>query len=1021
MKKHYLMIFLTFLLVFTMSSVFAEDLTATADLSKTIGTIRGDFYGANQVEYLSNATNRYSVDSNNDGTTDTLSNWTWHRVMYEDSGMKVGRLDLTLQSRYSNTSDVSGVNFTGDFNRTIEVIKYMNSIGGKVIVIIDYMPTWLADNSSGQCKNLAYCPASNYTKWNNIITHAVNNITVGGLYTNVIFEVWNEPDYGSFWMGNLANDNPNRFYNYSILYNNTYNTIKSINTNYLVGGFASTDAQIYNNFTNGFLSNFSNKMDFFSMHIYAEDIGNYLTSRTNYVLGRCATYNANCSRIIWTEWNNNNATLLNGTQEGLGAKVSNGFINLLNLAPQNISQLVFTWSSQYYYGQYADNYPRRYNMVSEPLLNNTVYPLFNITKLFATNHKAGNTVYNSSTSRADLKMVVSKDASKYYITLTNTNSSAVNVTGYISYGNNPQGWYLTDVESGENYTIYGNGTTEKIQLDGYEVKTLKTMDYNISVNFGQTIGIVRGDFYGVDDHYLFANQYRMISVDGDSTDETKSNTTWHRQAMLDAGLKSVRVVHDMSDYTNLSTGAVNYTGNATSMINAITWYATNNFTIHLRLYMMPLGIANRSDNCNTNNYSCTPLNYTLWNMDVLDYINRSTSGGLYNSSVSLEVWNEPYGAELLANLPTDDIRKAIAYGKIFNSTYWAVKAVYPNMEVLGPSGYYPRVNNTITFLSNFSSLITTMDMHVYDTPNNFDTLTRDVFANCTLYNAPCNHVLWSEWNTGDITVKNTTSRRNENNQLNAHSYTDALNSYPANITLLLYSWSDKRPYQNSSDYPQLWSMVVEPALNSTWLGNQTYFSAYNITKLFAHSYAPALSTIRNGTSGYSAIKIVADTVGTTENIILTNTENKEQYFNLGVSGQSGNTLIDLDGNLYDTSDGVAEGVHMDPYEVKVLTEPIITQDGGFTVYSNYQGDELLRVEAEESGKSCNSIIDAFGEFGTYLAIIALALVLSVALGVMAIAGKVDFQVIVYGGLALAIGAIALILGITMQNYFCQLP
>jgi hypothetical protein len=110
-------------------------------------------------------------------------------------------------------------------------------------------------------------------------------------------------------------------------------------------------------------------------------------------------------------------------------------------------------------------------MVSEPQLDNSLYTPYNITKTFATNHKAGNTVLTSSSSDTDIKVVVSNDSTKQYITLTNTNSgtkSGITITG-IKSGTNS----LIDNATGQYYAVT-LGIASIPNIDGYEVQTLQT-------------------------------------------------------------------------------------------------------------------------------------------------------------------------------------------------------------------------------------------------------------------------------------------------------------------------------------------------------------------------------------------------------------------------------------------------------------------------------------------------------------------------------------------------------------------
>jgi hypothetical protein len=82
-----------------------------------------------------------------------------------------------------------------------------------------------------------------------------------------------------------------------------------------------------------------------------------------------------------------------------------------------------------------------------------------------------------------------------------------------------------------------------------------------------------------------------------------------------------------------------------------------------------------------------------------------------------------------------------------------------------------------------------------------------------------------------------------------------LNSFPANMTSLIYQWSEAYDYDYSG-YPQRtsggpWSMVSEPVLD-----NKLYAS-YNVTKNLANTHLAGLSDVKLSSSDNSDIKIVS--------------------------------------------------------------------------------------------------------------------------------------------------------------------
>ena len=67
-------------------------------------------------------------------------------------------------------------------------------------------------------------------------------------------------------------------------------------------------------------------------------------------------------------------------------------------------------------------------MVAEPLLDNTFFRSYNITKNFATFHSAGSTMYESTSTDSLIKTVSSKKDNDFFITLINSDSEPVNIT-----------------------------------------------------------------------------------------------------------------------------------------------------------------------------------------------------------------------------------------------------------------------------------------------------------------------------------------------------------------------------------------------------------------------------------------------------------------------------------------------------------------------------------------------------------------------------------------------------------------
>ncbi|MCD4770901.1 hypothetical protein K8R30_00615 [archaeon] len=452
----------------------------SVDFSSEIGVIRGDFYGVGlQSPILVSG----SIDTNCDGVYETPRNYTWQQETFLDSGAKITYYDTYLENYYFNTSEDSGINMQGDLTdiQNQLIWDYENNITS--IIIMGYMPPWLADNSSGNCLNLRYCPASNYTKWNNIVLDFYKRVD---RYRNVTkIEIWNEPDI-FFFEGKLPSYSAKT--DFVILFNNTFNTFKYYNSNIeIVGWRGAQDAVTTSSisaFTRMMLSNLSSQHKSFSYHPYYENYINYpmVSSELNYLFTQCAVYDAECSHVYLDEWQPHGTTAANilknqslGQSDEYKANIAYFLQDILNHYPEKITEMPYHWDDPVSYFNCPSNYPEYpaiYSSVSEAGLDNpvqTYYPAYTIPKNFATYHSAGSMVVRSNSSSNSIKVVASKKQDDVqYITIINTGNKT-NVSLVLS-GNSYSN--LKDLETNEVYLSDNNNIINIGVLDEYEIKYL---------------------------------------------------------------------------------------------------------------------------------------------------------------------------------------------------------------------------------------------------------------------------------------------------------------------------------------------------------------------------------------------------------------------------------------------------------------------------------------------------------------------------------------------------------------------
>jgi hypothetical protein len=462
--------------------------SATANVSTTsLGQIRSDFYGVNTGGwYLVGDDLTYGTKI---GHTGAYINSTEYSDAFKQLNLGLNRMDAQLHYYYQNKTDGgNGVNFTDtntndrNFTRIIKQLQWNVDHNVKTYLIIEYMPSWLADNSSGKCTNLNFCPANNYTKWNNIVLDYLNRSTKNNqtILNNIIIEVWNEPD-GSFFMQGISNNNINQYNNYSVLYNQTYTTIKSVypNLDIVAPSLAFWNS---NNLKLNFLGNWSSRTNSYSFHSYtnlcsspqgncggnANGTYEYITLQLEDIKTRCNTYGASCNNIYISEWNDADDARKNATTQyaNFSQEIAQGYTAMLNWNASRVSSIFYEFGEVNTFTGSND----RYEMWSGTQLGNYSAPSYNITKTFANNHKAGNTVYNSSSNNSQLKIVSSYDGVKRYYTLTNTNSTGVNITLNTGLVNTNQ--YLRDVETNTIYPLGADGIATINNLGGYGVLTL---------------------------------------------------------------------------------------------------------------------------------------------------------------------------------------------------------------------------------------------------------------------------------------------------------------------------------------------------------------------------------------------------------------------------------------------------------------------------------------------------------------------------------------------------------------------
>jgi hypothetical protein len=432
----FLVIVLAVIMVVFSFNVMAYEVTATVNFNQNLGQIRSDFYGAGQPFQLGD----YNISLDQDCSREIISNFSLAREVWNEAGLKNMRQDGSL----ADVSSTYNISLSTIGRSNVEMIKWAYENNQTYTLITNGMPEWLANKTSGFCTLLgssnATCPPSNYTKWGNVVIAALDNYTNKGQYASAVqIEVWNEPT-ASTWLNNLSTDNAYKSQEYNKLYNATYLAVKSAYPNMKVIGLGGADASLLvgsnkanisnSNITKNWFANFSTQADGYSLHYYyGTEAGGQGTNNMTYTFNQfknlCKSYgNSYCDNVYITEWNTyifSKDMAFNWVNQSV--YTSDGYTQMIN---NNITQsTMFKFSTPFrnLSCESTANYSMWFQYQSEKL------PNYNITKTFATNHKALNYVVNSTTNNSNVKIVTSYDSTgKKFITLTNTGTSAVNVT-----------------------------------------------------------------------------------------------------------------------------------------------------------------------------------------------------------------------------------------------------------------------------------------------------------------------------------------------------------------------------------------------------------------------------------------------------------------------------------------------------------------------------------------------------------------------------------------------------------------
>jgi len=76
--------------------------------------------------------------------------------------------------------------------------KAMDAGIRNIILLIDYTPTWLANQSDYPCRSVSHYPPSNFTEWGELAAEVAKHVQSNFHFDSIYYEIWNEPDASIF-------------------------------------------------------------------------------------------------------------------------------------------------------------------------------------------------------------------------------------------------------------------------------------------------------------------------------------------------------------------------------------------------------------------------------------------------------------------------------------------------------------------------------------------------------------------------------------------------------------------------------------------------------------------------------------------------------------------------------------------------------------------------------------------------------------------------------------------------------
>ncbi len=459
------------------------------------------------------------------------------------------RLNI-IESVLNNASNLNeALNLLDSVSGLLQTISSKTS---NLIFIFEKMPYWLSsssDNSPAQTPGWYVFntkPPANYTDWNTMVYSIVDRIVNVYGISNASFEIWNEPDLGS-WTGTKTE--------YFTLFKQTFLSIKNVNQAIPIGGpatnywgnninYSASYGHLDFNAANSSLIanlidsayNWGITLDFISWHNFNLAYQVHENAQ-EFILNKYASLNLNPPKLIISEWNAPSAIRDFDIHKSFAVKNINAINNL-----QISNNVIAAWQDFDY--NPTNEFQNDYGLLTYQSIKKPFYYCVKFLKEIKGNHiksSANTPIDNIASYNNDtLRLIVNNYSPPPFIEALNHtllkgkyNLNQLDSAGYINISLNGYS-YLDSIYKGEISITNNSGLNSAINnsIPIYQY-------YNSIKNSTQIITIS-----------VAGNNQNFTSIFYE-IDSTKNNSRFMYDSLLNLGYTSSDAVNYINTNFNL--------------------------------------------------------------------------------------------------------------------------------------------------------------------------------------------------------------------------------------------------------------------------------------------------------------------------------------------------------------------------------------------------------------------------------------------------------------------------------------